>query len=113
MTTFKTLVLALGLAGGLAACGGTGSQNNPQMIDQWVDSLIRDLADPSPARRLHAARALGIAGPKASRAIPALECALDDTDCNVRCAAHNALIGMGAEPRSLASAARLEQVRHD
>lgn len=108
MTTWKTVATALLLGLTLTACGGNRPEVNEQ-TNQWVDSLIRDLGDPCPGTRLTAARAL--ATPMATRAIPALTQALHDSDCDVRCAAYNALVKIGpaqSNPVILAL-----QVRHD
>ncbi len=111
MTTCKILMLALGLACGLAACGGNPDYKNKQ-IDLWVDTLITRLCDDCPVVRLEAAR--GLNTPKAVRAIPALiQVMKHDPDCNVRCAAYTALMTIGVPESTLALALSPEQAHHD
>lgn len=81
-----------------------------------VDPLVQTLADPDPAVRLAAARALAAIGPEAERSVPALIRALEDRDEAVRQAAARALgqIGPSANEAvpALLRVLREEAVRH-
>lgn len=64
-----------------------------------VEPLIATLADPDPALRADAARALALMGPLAEPAIPALTRALGDSDEAVRIGAARALGQIGPTAR--------------
>lgn len=65
--------------------------------DAAVPALIEGLADPSPAVRAQAARALARMGPKGHAAVPALILALEDETAAVRVNAARALGQIGPE----------------
>jgi len=84
------IVPILAMLAGLSACGRP-SPRPVQDPTQYIDMLIRELADSDSRTRQGAARALGVLGPRAAKAVPALECAQGDEESTVRDAATAAL----------------------
>lgn len=84
------MLLVLGLAGSLAACGSEAPSRRPD-ARALVGTMITHLADDDFTVRRNAARALGRIGPVAKEALPVLTCALGDPAAQVRDAARMAI----------------------
>ena len=75
----------------LAGLPAWGTEEKPKDLTPFINTMIRELRDSDFRTRRCAARALGKLGPRAAKAVPALQCAEGDEDCTVREEATKAL----------------------
>ncbi|HKI18141.1 MAG TPA: HEAT repeat domain-containing protein, partial [Isosphaeraceae bacterium] len=89
------MFLVIALLAGLGSCVDVSAQVGGKPVQYWIDALRGS----DPPSRQAAARALGILGPDAKPAVPALARAASDADSSVRSSAIRALGAIGPEAK--------------
>jgi len=84
------IVPVLAMLVGLSACEKPSPRPSADP-ELYIDVMIRELGDADCTARRNAATTLGLKGPLAERALPALFCLENDEDCAVREAARVAI----------------------